>query len=193
MDTEKLASIIGSLLFIHGEPMTFTKLAKTIAVSEDEVDKGIVLLQERYRTGGSGLVLIRKGKEIELATDPANTSFVEKLLAIDREESLGKAALEVLSIIAYRGPVSRAKIEAIRGVNCTFSLRNLLLRGYIERQTNPLDTREYEYSVSFQLLETLGARSVEELPDYESLSSDVRLSMLGDQMVRTDETEMKQE
>lgn len=171
-----VASLIESLLFIHGEPLSHARIAKALGVPEKEIEAGLETLRARYDDADSGLVLIEKGKEAEIATRPENAGPVERLIVSDREETLGKATLETLSVVAYRSPVSRAAIDAIRGVNSSFALRSLLLRGLIERRPNPLDAREYEYEPSLRLLELLGIRSIEELPDYGSLARDAALA-----------------
>ena len=185
MEQESIISAIESVLFVHGEPMAVSKLAKTIDSDETETTAGIEGLRKRYADASSGLTVITHGKNVEIATRPENASVVEKLIAGDREETLGKAALEFLSIVAYRGPVSRARIESIRGVNCSFSLRNLLLRNLIERRPNPSDAREYEYFPTIGLLEMLGIGTIEELPEYGNLSTDGRLSFLNETATET--------
>jgi segregation and condensation protein B len=170
-----IASKIESLLFLHGEPLSHTRLSKALSVSEAEVEVALETLRERYETPESGLTLIRNGNDVELATRPENTPEVEAMLVADREETLGKATMETLAVVTYRGPVTRASIDAIRGVNSSFALRNLLLRGLIDRKPNPLDAREFEYTPSFRLFELLGVGSLEELPEYDALSCDSRL------------------
>ena len=170
-----VTSLIESLLFIHGEPLSRARLAKALSVSEKDIASGLDMLRKRYEDPDSGLTLIEKGKDVEIATRPDNAGAVERLIVADREETLGKATLETLSVVAYRAPVSRASIDAIRGVNSSFALRSLLLRGLIERRSNPLDAREYEYEPSLRLLELLGIGSIEELPDYGSLARDAAL------------------
>lgn len=170
------ASKVESLLFLHGEPLSRERLAKALSLPGEDVDAGLDMLSERYAAPESGLTLIRKGKDVELATRAENAPEVEAMLVEDREESLGKATMETLAVVAYRAPVTRASIDAIRGVNSSFSLRNLLLRGLIERRPNPLDAREYEYVPSFRLFELLGVASSEELPEYAELSRDARLT-----------------
>ncbi|HLB50899.1 MAG TPA: SMC-Scp complex subunit ScpB, partial [Patescibacteria group bacterium] len=81
-------------------------------------------------------------------------------------------------IIAYRGPIARHAIEAIRGVNCSFTLRALLLRGLIERTNNPSDSRSILYRVSFDFLKTLGVDQVEKLSEYDALSKDDRVDSI---------------
>ena len=165
-----LASEIESLLFAYGEPLTEKQLADILAVSKSEIASSLDLLRLRYQEPVSGLLLLEKNGEVKLATKPENATIIEECLQKDREATLGKASLETLSVIAYRAPVSRADIDAIRGVNSSSALRALLLRGLIERQENPLDKREYVFAPSFRLLETLGVARVDALPDYESLS-----------------------
>ena len=75
----------------------------------------------------------------------------------------------MLAIVAYRGPISRAEIDYIRGVNCGFLLRNLSLRGLVDRKENPLDNRSFIYEASLDFLKSLGVGRLEELPDYAIL------------------------
>jgi segregation and condensation protein B len=84
-------------------------------------------------------------------------------------EALSPAVSEVLAVVAYRGPLTRAQIEYIRGVNCCFTLRNLAMRGLVERKENPDDSRSYLYEISFDFLNSLGIKKVQELPEYEEL------------------------
>jgi segregation and condensation protein B len=178
MNTEHvktIASSIESLLFLHGEPVSVDRLMKALSTSESGIEDGIATLTARYAASESGLSLVRNGRGVELVTRPENAAEVESMLVADREETLGKATMETLAVVAYRGPVTRASIDAVRGVNSSFALRNLLLRGLIERKANPLDAREFEYFPSFRLFELLGIGSVDELPEYGALCRDPRL------------------
>ena len=121
-----------------------------------------------------------------ISGEPVSYKQLEKVLDISRDELLAtieglsaryrKAQLEVLAIISYRGPISRTEIEAIRGVNCSYTLRALLLRELIERDGNPENLRGYVYTLSNQFLLSLGVSSPVELPDFEQLSQDKRLT-----------------
>ena len=110
-----------------------------------------------------------------MATAPENSEIISELVKSEIQENLSKAALEVLSIIAYRGPITRINIEAIRGVNCTFTLRNLMMRGLLEKVDNPSDNRSYLYKISFDFLKKLGIDSISKLPNFETLSQDPRI------------------
>jgi segregation and condensation protein B len=179
MENKSKISALESLLFMSGEPLSFVRLSKTLKISDDEIDAVIQKLAEKYaRDTESGLQLIIKDKKAMIATKPENAYFVEELTKSALQENLSKAGLEVLSIIAYRSPITRVEIEAIRGVNCSFTLRNLLLRDLIERRGNPEDARGYVYFPTFKFLQSLGMKNIAELPDYEMLSQDERLKMI---------------
>ncbi|NTW15037.1 MAG: SMC-Scp complex subunit ScpB [Candidatus Moranbacteria bacterium] len=170
-----IASKTESLLFLSGEPLDVARIAELLSADVGEVEAALKTVAERCAAPESGIRLIRNGESAELVTKAENADVVGSLVAADREETLGKATMETLAVVAYRGPVTRAGIDAIRGVNSSFALRNLLLRGLIERRPNPFDAREYEYVPAFRMLETLGIGSVEELPEYASLRFDSRL------------------
>lgn len=175
MDIEKIKSAIESLLFISGEPMKISKLSKLVEVSKEEIENALMMLAADYSSQNRGISIIKKEDEVQMATNPDNASFVDKVVKSDLQESLSNASLEVLSIIAYRGPISRTEIEAIRGVNCTYTVRNLLMRGLIERIDNPKDLRGYVYKISFEFLKKLGIDNINKLPDFENLSKDERI------------------
>lgn len=169
MHPEKLKSILESILFVSGEPMKLLKLAKVADATEVEVETAISGLSEDYAKG-RGLRIVRVKDTIQLVTNPENAEFVAELVKGEIQENLSQAALEVLSIVAYRGPMTRAEIEAIRGVNCSFTLRALLIRGLLDRTESIKDNRRYLYSISLDFLKKLGMDSVEKLPDWEVLN-----------------------
>lgn len=177
MELEKTKSVIESLLFISGEPIKISKLSKIIEVSREDVENALMILQSEY-SSGRGISIIRKEDEVQMATHPDNSSFVDKIVKSDLQEALSNASLEVLSIIAYRGPVTRTDIEAIRGVNSTYTLRNLMMRGLVERIENQKDLRGYVYKISFDFLKKLGVDDVKKLPDFENLSKDEKINSI---------------
>lgn len=176
MDQEKLKSIIESVLFISGEPVKISRLAKITGAERPEVENAVMVLQNDYVN--RGMVIIRKDDMVQMATSPENSTFISDLVKSEIQENLSRAALEVLSIVAYRGPIPRADIDAIRGVNSSFTLRSLMIRGLIERTENPKDNRSYQYKISFDFLKKLGLNSIENLPDWEVLSKDERIDSI---------------
>ncbi|MEK9151650.1 MAG: SMC-Scp complex subunit ScpB [Patescibacteria group bacterium] len=179
MPSLHIAAALESLLFVSGEPLSFGRLAKTLRADEDDVAAHLRALSEKYAHDAQcGLQLVVKDRKAMLATKPENAAFIESLTKSSLQEHLSKPALEVLAIVAYRTPITRAEIEAIRGVNCSFTLRNLLLRDLIERQGNPADARGYIYLPTFRFLQSLGLKNAGELPDHATLSRDARLTMI---------------
>ncbi|HLC95261.1 MAG TPA: SMC-Scp complex subunit ScpB [Patescibacteria group bacterium] len=182
MSTSHPIAILESLLFISGEPLSFKRLSKILSISEDAARQHLKILSEKYTQDTKcGLQLILNNTDVILTTKPEYASFVESLIKNSLQENLSKAALEVLAIIAYRAPITRVEIESIRGVNCSFTLRNLLLRDLIERQGNPEDARGYIYTPTFRFLESLGLKNIEELPEYSVLSKDARLNIIAEE------------
>ncbi len=179
MSQISFVSALESLLFVSGEPITFTRLAKILEIPVSEVVAVVEELAKKYDADlHTGLMLIHDTTTVTLATVPKNASIIEALTKSSLQESMSKAALEVLAIIAYRAPVSRSEIDAIRGVNCSFTLRNLLLRDLIMREGNPGDSRGYLYRPTLRFLQVLGISQASDLPQFEVLSQDERLRMI---------------
>ncbi|MEO8638193.1 MAG: SMC-Scp complex subunit ScpB [Candidatus Taylorbacteria bacterium] len=158
---------IEAILFFKGEPVTLFWLAKTLAKEEKEVEVAILELERKLE--GRGLVLMRKENEVMLGTAPAFSSLIERLTKEELSRDLGRAGLETLSIIMYRGPLPRREIDYIRGVNSNFILRNLLIRGLVEKINSPDDERVFLYKPTFELLQFMGLSKIEDLPEYQSV------------------------
>jgi segregation and condensation protein B len=109
------------------------------------------------------------------ATHSQNSDMVKNFLNADLREKLTEATVEVLAIIAYRQPIAKSEIEAIRGVNSQYSIRHLLMRGLIEKISNPDDGRSNYYQVTTEFMQQLGLTSMADLPDFETLVSKISL------------------
>ncbi len=165
--TLELKSKIEAALFVSGEPMTIGRISKILGEKPVNIKTALAELAADYKN--RGLRLVENGEEWQFGTAAEASDVVEKLIKSEFTEELSKAALEVLSIVAYKGPNTRAEIEYIRGVNSSYSLRNLLLRGLVERIDNPKDARSYLYRISVEFLKYLGVENREALPEWESL------------------------
>ena len=130
------------------------------------------LLEEKRH---SGVVLLENNGWYQLATQPENTTIVKDFLNADLREKLTDATVEVLSIIAYRQPISKAEIESIRGVSSQYSIRHLLMRGLIEKVPNPNDARGFLYETTTEFLQHLGLTSVKDLTEFEKLVGTIKL------------------
>jgi segregation and condensation protein B len=166
-------SKIEALLFAAGEPVGVEKLSKFLKITKQECFEQLDSLEKFYLENERGVSIIKKENQVQLVSNKKWGSLVGEFLNKQTSEELSRAASEVLAVVAYRGPVSRMEIEQIRGVNCSFTLRNLAMRGLVERKENSADNRSYLYEISFDFLKSMGIESVEKLPNYEVLRSSV--------------------
>ncbi len=163
---EQLAAI-EALLFAYGEPMTAKKLSSLAGLDVKTVAALLEELAARYTGDASrGIMLQSRGDEFQLITKTNLSKLVEALVKSEVQEELTPAAQETLAIVSYGGPVGRAEIDYIRGVNSSFILRSLSLRGLIDRDIDPHRANAYRYSASFAALKHLGVGNINELPDY---------------------------
>lgn len=166
-----LDALIEAILFFRAEPMKIGDLARQTKRTDDEVRGALDILEMKLT--GRGLRLVYKDDEVMLGTAPEAGALIEEMVKEELSKDLGKAGLETLSIVLYRGPISRADIDYIRGVNSTFILRNLLVRGLVEKIPNPGDSRSFLYRPSFELLTYLGVQRVEDLPEYSEVQHEI--------------------
>lgn len=128
---QNLESQIESVLLFKNEPVSTKELSASLGKKADEVKRALKNLQEFYRE--RGIVIVSNGDEYSLGTHPENSTLIEAMQKEELSRELGRAGLETLAVILYRGPISRREIDQIRGVNSGFILRTLLIRGLIER------------------------------------------------------------
>ncbi|MEK7621831.1 MAG: SMC-Scp complex subunit ScpB [Patescibacteria group bacterium] len=166
-----LAAQIEAILFWQAAPTTVADLARSFAQSEAEIIQGLETLSARLVD--RGLTLVRTGDAVMLGTVPAAGTLIERLTKEELARDLGRAGLETLTVVLYRGEVSRAEIDYIRGVNSSFILRNLLVRGLVDKIPNPTDSRSFLYRPTFELLGWLGVRELTNLPDYERVKTEL--------------------
>lgn len=169
MDKEKQKrAAIEALLFYYGEPIEIKRIAKLLEFKEEECSALIDELSASFAAREeSGFMLLKNDGKVQIATKTTFSWILKRIGEDEFKEELTPAALETISIIAYLGPITRSVIDYIRGVNATFILRNLLIRGLIGRQLQQGKKNIYEYTVSFDFLKHLGIRSVEDLPEYQ--------------------------
>lgn len=170
-------STVESLLFVSVKPLSVKKIAEIADLEVRETEAALEALLLKYGEAGNGVVLVKSSREYQLMTAPESAPVVQKYLKDEMSGELTRPSLEALTIIAYRGPVTKAEVEQIRGVNCTLILRNLLVRGLIEAEEDKklLQTR---YRVTLDFLRFVGVGRVEDLPDYQALAADKTLTDL---------------
>lgn len=164
---KNLEAAIEALLFIYGESLTLKHLGEILDLNQEVVRAGMDKLELALKADERGLILIRQGEKAQLATKPDFSGYLEKIMKAELRESLTPAATETLSIITYGAPITRSEIDYIRGVNSSFIIRSLLLRGLVDRNLDEKRTNTYVYQASLDFLKFLGVSKVEELPDYQ--------------------------
>ena len=167
-----LTKKIEAVLFWRAEPIAKKKLAEFLHVSLKEVETELTTLAAGL--AGRGIVLVKKDDEVMLGSAPECSDLIQELTKEELNKDLGKAGLETLSIVLYFGPIVRSEIDYIRGVNSTFVLRNLLVRGLLERVVNKEDQRSFLYKPTFQLLSFLGLTDLHNLPEYETAQTELQ-------------------
>lgn len=163
----ELESKIEGLLFYKGEDITIKKLSELLNVTSEEIELGLNKLTESL--SGRGLVLVRKDDSVVLGITGELSSLIESIRKEEIAKELSKASLETLSIVLYKNGVSRSDIDYIRGVNSSFILRNLLVRGLVEKIIDPKDNRRMLYRPTFDTLSYMGITAIEELPNYDQI------------------------
>ncbi len=185
MSPMSLLNNVEAVLFYKTEPYGFDALARFLEVSEEEVREACTQLAEQKRA--SGLRIVMTDTVVQLVTAPEESDLIEKLRKDEISQDIGKAGAETLSIILYRGPLTRAEIDRIRGVNSTFIIRNLLVRGLIEKRDNPKDSRAMLYASTPELYTHLGITKREELPDFESVMNAIDTFETSQKTIETEE------
>jgi len=172
-----LKTKIESLLFVSIRPLSGRKIANLLKAQKKEVDEALEELQRDLTENRRGIRLMKIGESWQLATAPENSSLIKSYLKDEQTGELTRPALETLTIIAYRGPISKAELDVIRGVNCSLILRNLMIKGLVE---SIQDEKEMitKYQITFDFLKFLGISKVSELPEYEKLNKDENLEKL---------------
>ena len=157
---------IEAVLFATPEPVAVSSLVKMLGVSVEEIEAGIAGLETQLV--GRGITLVRNDEHISLGTIPEMSEILDALKKEELNRELSRAALETLSIVMYRPDgASRSEIDYIRGVNSSFILRNLLMRGLIERTGGGRPT----YKPTMDMLAFMGVPQVAQLPNYEEISN----------------------
>lgn len=155
---------IEAILFFKNESVSMKELSKILEVSLDEIKNSIKNIDEAYKN--RGIVLVNDGESVSLGTHPDASQMISELQKEELSRELGRAGLETLSIVLYKGPVSRKEIDYIRGVNSGFIIRNLLIRGLVERTDSGVGERSYSYKPTLELLRHLGVKQKEDLPEF---------------------------
>jgi len=170
MDRNKLKSIIESILFVWGDPISLDDISKALELNKKYTSEILHEMMENYKDEKSGLRLREVDGKFQLGTKPENHVYLKRIIKEKNEKNLSKPALETLSIIAYKQPVTKIEIEELRGVNCDSTIKaltdfNLIeISGKLDRIGHP-----NLYSTTDKFLQKFGIKNLDELPDLEDL------------------------
>ncbi len=163
-DLEEIADKIEAILFYRADEVSYDFLSKFLKIKREKLLESIVFLKERKKN--SPIVLIENGDKVSLAISGKYSNLLKEFEGEENNGPLSNSSLETLAIILYKGPLTKSEIEHIRGVNSSYILRNLLIRGLIERKkVNGKDL----YFESIDFLRFLGVENKEQIPYYEKV------------------------
>jgi len=167
----ELSSIIEGILYYKGQPVSIKELIKMTNQKEPAVREALDELREKL--SGHGLSLVVNEDRSELCTHAELSEMMTRLQKEELEKPLSKPSIETLAIIAYSNGVARSDIEYIRGVNSTFILRSLEIRGLVEKKSNPNDKRAMLYFPTIDFLKSLGKEQSTDLSGYQSFQEKI--------------------
>jgi segregation and condensation protein B len=170
---EQLAAALEAILFVVEAPVTVTALATAVQQPTGAVKQALEALRTSYDERGAGIELRDVAEGVRIYTRAEHAAAVEQFLHEGQRSRLTQAALETLSVIAYRQPVTRSRISAIRGVNVDGVVRTLLARGLIVEVGTDPETGGGLFRTTELFLEKMGLTSLDELPSLAPLLPDV--------------------
>ena len=173
MDLYETKAVIEGLLFAAGDSVEIDRIADIIEMDKKTTKEIISKMMDDYQIEKRGIKIIQLGSSYQMCTKPEYFDYIQRLAEPKRMQNLSNAAMEVLSIIAYRQPVTRAMIESIRGVSCDAIINRLIERNLIE-ETGRLDVpgRPMIFGTTEEFLRSFGVADLTELPDYDKIATE---------------------
>lgn len=181
-----LSGKIEALLFATAKPMSVRMLAKVLSSGEEVIREALDVLRLKRNVEDSGIFLLEHAGEVSLVSNPVFADVLMQMVSTDATSELTRPSLETLTIIAYRGPMTKPEIEQIRGVNCSLILRNLQIRDLIIETMNT-EKLQPVYEVSQTFLRHLGLTSLAELPSFEAYHHNEDIDRLLQQLNSSEE------
>lgn len=190
MEQENIKGIIEAILFVAGREVETKELSLVLEKSKDEIKEIIHGMNLEYKDNNRGIEIITIGDNYQLSTRKEFYQYVYKLVDKRSKPKLSNAALETLSIIAYNPRISRAEIEAIRGVNVDGTMYKLLEYGLIE-EAGKLDLpgKPMSYKTTNEFLKMFGYNSLDDLPSLPKYKLDSNNQIVIDELIENNEKE----
>lgn len=177
MEQAELPKIVEAILFVSGEPVETAELERALEVTTLELSAALDELESGYDRERRGLRLLRFGGHVQLGTRSDYAPYIEKLLQPVQKQTLSQAVMETLAVIAYKQPVTRGEIEAVRGVKCDYSVQSLMNKRLIcEVGRKETLGRPILYGTTDEFLRHFGISSLAELPTVDFSAIDAALA-----------------
>ncbi len=161
-----LQASVEAVIFASGDPVPLDKLSMVLEISSEKLDEVINIIQNKFDDENSGICLMRFKNSVQFVSKSEYVDTVRKVLEINKSAPLSNAAMEVLALVAYNEPVTKAYIEQVRGVDCSGVLGNLIQKELIEERGRlELPGRPLLYGTTENFLKCFGISSIEELPE----------------------------
>ena len=174
MSGHEIECAIEAILFVSGEPVKISRIADVLGVEADDVESAADRLRDNYSFVRRGIRLVRLEDTIQLCSSPEYADYIRRALEARRPPQLSQPALEVLSIIAYFGPVTKAYVEQIRGVDSSYTIGHLQERELVESCGRlAVPGRPMLFKTTHTFLRTFGLESLKELPELPHIESAV--------------------
>ena len=173
LSRRQMIGALESVLFVTGEPLPNAEISRLFGLSALELSVLLSEMESEYEQNERGLKLFRTDETVQLVTNPEYNEWLVRLLAPPQEKNLSDSMMETLSVIAYRQPVTRADIEAVRGVRCEYAVSQLLKQGFIkELGRKDVVGRPMLFGTTDAFLRRFGLHSIEELPPMPEIAED---------------------
>ena len=170
--SRSVKSAFEAMMFTWGEPLEAKTAADVLNITEKEALEAFEELKEEYEQEDRGIRIRRINKSFQFVTDEQCAGYIERLCTPVKKRKLSQSALEVLAIVAYRQPVTRGEIEAVRGVKCERVLEGLMRKELVEEKGRSSGIgRPILYGTTDQFLKYFGFSTLKELPDIEDIES----------------------
>lgn len=170
MDSKEIKSIIEALLFTWGDPLSIEDISEVIELDKKKIEEVLKEMVDDFNYNRRGIQIIRINDKFQLSTRPEHFEWIKKLCTPKVNKSLSSAALETLSIVAYKQPITKAEIELIRGVKCDKALHTLIEKNLV-KELGRLDRvgKPIIYGTTDDFLKFFGLTSLDDLPTLDEL------------------------
>ncbi|MBQ2933646.1 MAG: SMC-Scp complex subunit ScpB [Clostridia bacterium] len=187
MNKQQTISALEAVLFASGDPISIDRLSQTFEIKSEDVEKYIQELEKKYENNGSGFYVVRLENTYQLVSREEFAPYIKKAFDIKRRTPLSPAALEVLAVIAYNQPVTRAFIEQVRGVDCSGVVSTLVEKGLIEERGRlELPGRPLLYGTTKTFLRSFSLNDLGDLPPLPK--DNPSIDDVGEQLEITEDT-----